>query len=187
MDIQTAITQRRSIRRFQPIPIEKEVISKLVDLSRLYASGANLQPIRYIVVNSQPLLDKIFDNLRWAAYLPGFEIQYDQRPMAYVVLTCTPQAKKNSQFDVGAAATTLMLAAEGEGLATCCLASFGTKELKQILELDEMTEPALVIALGYPAQKSRAVDLSDDVRYYEDADSSLCVPKRKLEDVLTLK
>jgi len=187
MDIKTAILQRRSIRRFQSIPVESGIITKLVDLSRFYASGANLQPIRYVGVNTQPLLERIFSTLRWAAYLPDFEIQNDQHPMAYVVLTCTPQAKKNSQFDVGAAATTLMLAAEGEGLSSCCLASFGTKELKEILELDEMTEPVLVIALGYPAQKSAAVDLTDDVKYYEDAEGSLCVPKRKLEDVLTLK
>lgn len=187
MDIQTAITQRRTIRRFRNQPVEKELVSRLVELSRLYASGANLQPIRYIGVTTKPMRDQIFENLRWAAYLPGFEIREDQRPMAYVILTCSPQAKKNSQFDVGAAATTLMLAAEGEGLGSCCLASFGVKELKEILELDEMTEPALVIALGYPAQKSRAVDLIDDVKYYEDAPNSLCVPKRKLEDILTMK
>ena len=186
MDIQTAIIQRRTIRRFQNKPVGEDKVRKLVDLSRFYASGANLQPIRYIGITSQPLLDQIFENLRWAGYLPGFEIQPHQRPMAYVVLTCSGKTKKNHQFDVGAAATTLMLAAEGEGLATCCLGSFTTERLKDILKIEEPMEPVLVIALGYPAQKSRAVDLVDDVKYYEDDDACLCVPKRKLDDVLQM-
>lgn len=186
MDIQTAINHRRTIRRFQNRPVTPEQVSKLVDLSRMYASGANLQPIRYIGVTSQTLRDEIFKTLRWAGYLPGFEIRENQRPMAYVIFTCDAKAKKSCQFDLGAAATTLMLAAEGEGLSTCCLASFNADTLKTILKLDNTTEPLLVIAVGYPDQKSKAVDMVADVKYYEDSDGCLCVPKRSLESVLKL-
>ena len=186
MDIITAINQRRTIRRFQNRPVTPEQVSKLVDLSRMYASGANLQPIRYIGVTTQPLLGEVFATLRWAGYLPGFEIREDQRPMAYVVLTCEPKVKKNCQFDLGAAATTLMLAAEGEGLSTCCLASFQADTLRAILQLDDSVEPLLVIAVGYPDQKSKAVELVADVKYYEDSEGYLCVPKRTLEEVLKL-
>lgn len=187
MDIQTAIMQRRTIRRYQNKPVSADAVRKLVELSRLYASGGNLQPIRYVGIVTQPLLDDVFATLKWAAYLPGYEIREENRPAAYVVLTCDANAKRNCQFDVGAAATTLMLAAEGEGLATCCLGSFNAKVLKELLDLPENTEPALVISLGYPAHQSRAVDLVDDVKYYEDSNGCLCVPKRTLEEVLQLR
>ena len=95
--------------------------------------------------------------------------------------------KRSAQFDLGAAATTLMLAAEGEGLGTCCLASFNGPALKTILELPEGMEPLLVIALGYPSQQSKAVDMDGDVKYYEDAQGCLCVPKRKLDDILQMR
>lgn len=186
MDIKTAICQRRTIRRFLNKPVTPEQLRTLADLSRLYASGGNLQPIRYVGVTDPALLDKIFATLRWAAYLPGFVIREDQRPMAYMILTCEEGKKKSCQFDVGAASTTLMLAAEDMALASCCLASFDASQVKSILALPENMAPVLVIALGYPDQKSQEVPLRDDVKYYEAADGTLCVPKRKLEDILTL-
>lgn len=184
MDVQNAIINRRTIRRFKNIAISPDVVLGLTDLSRMYASGANLQPIRYIVSTKQPLLDRIFETLKWAAYLPHFEIHQDQRPMAYVILTADTRIKKNCQFDLGAAATTLMLAAEGEGLGSCCLGSFDAKVIRSLFELPEWEEPMLVIALGYPDQQSRAVPLEDSVKYYEDADGCLCVPKRVLSDIV---
>ena len=186
MNITSAIMQRRTIRRFLQKPIDKTTLLELINLSRLYASGGNLQPIRYAAVIKQALLNDIFDTLRWAAYLPGFEIHDDQRPTAYVILTADAQSKKNCQFDLGAAATTLMLAAEEQGLGTCCLASFNRAKLIDILNLPENQEPLLVIALGYPAQQSKAVDCTDDIKYYENEEGCLCVPKRRLDDLLTL-
>ena len=186
MDIQTAIVNRRTIRRFQNREVSTETLCRLTDLSRNYASGANLQPIRFVAVINQSLRDQIFKTLKWAAYLPDFKISEDQRPMAYVILTADTRIKKNCQCDLGAAATTLMLAAEGEGLSTCCLASFDSREIISLFEFPEWEEPLLVIALGYPAQKSRAVPMEDSVKYYEDEEGCLCVPKRMPADIVRL-
>ena len=183
MDIKTVIRQRRTIRRFLPIPIEMQELLDIVSLARLYASGANQQPIRFALVTDQYKLDRIFDTLHWAAYLPRFQINYDERPMAYIVLT---SKKRDCRFDLGAAATTLMLAAEGAGLASCCLGSFDRNALCDVLSLNNGLEPQLVVALGYPAQKSRIVDYSGDIKYYESDDGCLCVPKRTLDDVLII-
>ena len=186
MDVKSAILQRRTIRRFTQEPVSKDIIISLVELSRLYASGGNLQPIRYSAIMKQSLVDDIFNTLRWAAYLPGFEINDNQRPTAYIVLTADAHSKTKCQFDLGAAATTLMLAAEEHGLGTCCLASFNRSKLFEILNLPEDQEPLLVIALGHPAQQSKAVDCTGDIKYFEDEDGCLCVPKRKLNEILTV-
>ena len=79
-----------------------------------------------------------------------------------------------------------MLAAEGEGIATCCLASFEREKLMDLLEIPESMEPLLVIALGYPAQQSREVPFAGDYKYYEEAQNKLCVPKLSTEEVLTM-
>lgn len=185
MDVKSAIAKRRTIRRFQQIPVSKEVLCELVDLSRLYASGGNMQPIRFVGVLDAMKRNAVFETLRWAAYLPGFEITESQRPTAYVILTCDAKVKRNCQFDLGAAATTLMLAAEDYGLATCCLASFDRNKIVELFTMEE-EEPLLVIALGYPAQESKAVEFVSDVKYYEDESGSLCVPKRSVNDLLKL-
>ena len=187
MDILTAIRQRRTIRRFENRPVTIQQIKDIVELARLYASGANLQPIRFIGVTDPELRDAIFKGLRWAAYLPGFEILPEHRPMGYVVLTCDSAKKNSCRFDLGAASTTLMLAAEGEGLATCALASFDREALMKDLQISENMEPLLVIALGYPAQKSKVVPYAGDVKYFEDENGELCVPKLSLEEVLTIR
>ena len=183
MDINTAIISRRTIRRFLPKPIEKQTLLDVIALSRLYASGGNLQPIRFALVTEQSKRDRLFDTLRWAAYLPGFQINYENRPTAYLVLT---SEKNNCQFDLGAAATTVMLAAQGRGIGTCCLGSFNANEVSKILMLQESEKPHLVIALGYPAQESKIVDYTSDVKYYEDTEGCLCVPKLSLDDVITI-
>lgn len=186
MDIKDAILNRRTIRRFQQKPVKIEVLTELVELSRLYASGGNLQPIRYAVVLDPAKRNAVFDTLRWAAYLPGYEIKDDQRPTAYVVLMADEQVKKNCQFDLGASATTFMLAAEEHSLSTCCLGSFNKEKLIEILKLSDELEPLLVIAVGYPGHNSKAVDYIDSVKYYEDESGCLCVPKRSVDEVLTV-
>ena len=86
MDVDTAIRQRRTIRRFQNRPVEPALLRELVDLARLHASGGNLQPLRYAVVSKRALLGEVFDCFSWAMYLPDFVISEAQRPQAYILL-----------------------------------------------------------------------------------------------------
>lgn len=184
MDILDAISHRRSIRRFQDRPVPEEILSRLVELSRLYASGGNKQPIRFGIVSRKPLTDQIFQQLAWAMYLPDFQIAQTQRPPAYIILFRDDQTLHSCQFDVGAAATTLMLAAENFGLGTCCLGSFRGKALQELLGLAGHYIPELVIAVGYPDQESEIAPYQDSPRYYEDSSGVLHVPKHSLESVL---
>ena len=67
MEVRNAILRRRSIRRFTQQPVSPEMLTELVSLARLYASGANLQPIRFLGITEEPLRSKVFSLLRWAA------------------------------------------------------------------------------------------------------------------------
>ena len=182
MDVRSAILKRRTIRRFQPTPIADEILQELVELGRYYASGANLQPIRFAIISRKPMTDQVFAQLKWAAYLPDFEIRADQKPAAYIVFLRDDDVKKNAQYDLGAASTTVMLAAEARGLSTCALGSFHAGKLTQLLGLAENLKPELVLALGYADQESEAVDYTGDVKYYEE-DGGLRVPKLTMDQV----
>lgn len=181
MNILEAIESRRSIRRFSQKPVSGEILKKLVEVSRLYASGRNFQPIRFAVVAKKENMEQVFPLLKWAGYLPGFTITEDQRPTAYVVLCAQEPAA--CQFDVGAASTSVMLAAREFGLQSCCLMSFQPQPLRGILALPEELKPAMVIALGYPAQQSRPVPQETDCKYFETPDGVLNVPKLSPEQV----
>ncbi len=184
MPIQSVIEKRRSIRRFTSESVPYDTLLRLVELSRLYASGGNKQPIRYAVISSRELCDQVFADLKWAMYLPNFEIGPSEQPKAYIVLLRDSEIANKCEFDVGAAATTLMLAAKGEGLDTCCLRSFSSRGISEMLSTEARYVPELVIAIGYAAEKSSIVPYHDSVAYTKASDDQLLVPKLTVEDVL---
>ena len=182
MNVENAILQRRSIRRFLPKAVPDEMLLKLCDLGRLYASGGNLQKIRYAIVSKEPTKSRIYRALRWAAYLPGFPIAENQHPAAYLILVGKEGEK--TDFDAGAAATTVMLAAEEMGLSSCCLGAIDREAIASVLSLPETERVLYVLALGYADEKSVAEPYTDTVRYSEDGEGVLHVPKYSLREVL---
>lgn len=184
MDVKTAILNRRSIRRFENKPIEGSKLTALVDLARFHATGGNVQPLSYAIVSKDPLRQKVFDLLAWAAYLPDYTCTKEHQPAAYIVLLRDETKTKACMYDLGAASTTIMLAAEEMGLATCTLAAFDAKKMKAVLDLEENLSPDLVIALGYAAHESRAVPFDGSIKYYQDETGNFCVPKKDLANVL---
>lgn len=184
MDVKTAIRTRRSIRRFQNVPIPGKVLTELADLARLYASGGNMQPMKTAIVANQPGVDTVFSSLNWAMYLPDFEIKEDQRPMAYLVLIGDKSIRTPYQFDLGAMATSVMLAAMDHGISSCCLAIARKAPIREMLDLSENLEPEVVIALGYAAQCSEEVPFDGSQKYMQLENGDIRVPKRTLEETL---
>jgi nitroreductase len=55
MDLIEAIRTRRSIRRFKPDAVSKEVLTQLIDVSRWSPSGSNTQPWEFAVLGGKIL------------------------------------------------------------------------------------------------------------------------------------
>ena len=182
-----AMAARRSIRKFRPEPVSADCLREIVEVSRLYPSGGNLQPIRFALATDRELTDAIFADLRWAMYLPDYEIAPAERPTAYVILLRDDTIRKKCDYDVGAASTMVMIAAVEMGLATCPIANFTATNLSSLLKLPEHLQPELVIAVGYPAQESRVVPMGDSIRYTMDEDGTFLVPKWNTEEVLVFE
>lgn len=53
MELDQAIRDRRSIRKYQDIPVPQEAVEEMIDAARLAPSGANSQPWRFIVIRSE--------------------------------------------------------------------------------------------------------------------------------------
>lgn len=181
MNVKEAIIQRRTIRLFQDKPVPKELLSELMELGRFYPSGGNRQPIRYAVVTREDTRAQVFSCLRWAGYIPNFQILPHQRPQAYIVILADCAG---CDQDVGAAAENLLLAAKSEGVDGCWLGAIDRPVLTQILGIDPSWRIAAVLALGYAAQDSLAEDMQEDHQYYLDEQNVLHVPKRKKEELL---
>lgn len=182
------VKANRSYRRFYPDKaVDHKTVESLVDLARFTPSGANLQPLRYIISADSEKNAKVFLTLAWAGYLtdwPGPDV--GERPTAYVVILQDTDVSKTPGIDHGIAAQTIMLGAVEKGLGGCMFGSINRQLLKKLLNIPERYDVLLVLALGYPKEKVILEDVGPDgsIKYYRDSEQAHHVPKRRLSDVL---
>ncbi|MBE7011788.1 MAG: nitroreductase [Ruminococcaceae bacterium] len=185
MNIIELIKSRRTIRKFEQKEITNEQLINYIDAARVAPSAANLQPLKYYVVNSPQNNARVFENVKWAGYLaPEYNPKEDERPMAYIVVCVDKNISKNAaETDVGASVENIILSALSEGVGACWMGAIDRKAIAEIIGLPENLEISCVVALGYPKENPREVELTESVKYYLDKDT-LCVPKRKIDEVL---
>ena len=182
------VRKSRSVRRFQENqPVDMETLRGLVDLARLAPSGANFQPLKYMLSNEAEKNAVIFENLAWAGYLrdwPGPE--EGERPSAYVIILGDSSVSKSFGCDHGIAAQTIMLGAAEKGLGGCIIGSINRAELSAALKIPPQYEILLVLALGKPKEEVVVEPMPEDgsVRYWRDEQHVHHVPKRSLDDLI---
>ncbi len=189
MNISELIIRRRTIRKFKQTPLTQEQLVRYIDAARVAPSAANLQPLKYAVVTSKDMTDKVFLTLKWAGYLKGeYNPKENERPTGYIVI-CGDSDIKNGGYDmdVGAAAENIILTALADGVGSCWLGSVERPRLKRLLSLPDNLEISCVIALGYPDEEPKEVVMKDnDIKYYLD-NETLCVPKRSIDEIIIKK
>jgi len=188
MKIKEIILNNRSYRRFhQKDPVDMETLRELVDLARLSASAANLQPLKFILSCTPEKNAGIFPNLRWAGYLKEWEGPAEgERPAAYIVILGDKKITKSFGCDQGIAAQSILLGATEKGLGGCMIASIQVEGLRKALSIPGHFEILLVIALGRPAEKVKieTTGTDGDIRYWRDKEDVHHVPKRSLDEII---
>jgi nitroreductase len=188
MSVSDIILSRRTVRRFKPLAVERSLLERLVNAGRLAPSAGNLQPLEFIAIDDEKVRREIFPCLRWAAYItPRGNPQPGQEPMAYIVpLVNLAVREKGFEYDVGAAMENMILAAREEGLGSCWLLSVDREKLAEILNVPQGYRIDCVLALGYPAESPITEEFTGSVKYWQDAEGVLHVPKRPLRSVFRI-
>ncbi|NSW89796.1 MAG: nitroreductase family protein [Firmicutes bacterium] len=186
MSVYEIILRRRTIRKFKQEKIKREVLLKLINAARHAPSGANLQPIKYVIIDDPERVEKVFAHLKWAGYLaPYGDPKEGERPVAYIiVLADTAIRRSGYELDIGAAIQNILLAAEEENIGTCWIGSVDREAVKSILNIPGQYIIDSVVALGYKAENPVVEDENGSIKYYKDGNGVLHVPKRKLEDII---
>lgn len=182
------IAANRSCRRFdENHALDLNTLEELVDLARLSASGANLQPLKYILTCRPELNAEIFRCLGWAAYLKDWAgPQPGERPAAYIVILGDSNISKDFGVDHGIAAQSILLGARDKGLAGCMIGSINRKDLRAILNVQPHLKILLALAIGKPKEKIviETVGPDGDIRYWRDEQAVHHVPKRSLSEII---
>ena len=159
---------RRSIRRFEETPVEKEKLEKIIEAGRLTPTASNAQNVRYIILQNetetaedavlamyktqsewfQPLAN------RWNIPVNSLHERLKRGFLFFkapaVILAVSP-----SEINACLAAMSMELMAEALGLGTVYVALFTrpanqNKKLRDSLGIAEEENIAACLALGYP-------------------------------------
>ena len=138
MELYEAIKGRRSIRRFKPDPVPKEVLDRILEMAIWAPSGMNLQNWYFLVVTGERkdalvgLASKSYDYIE-----PVLKEVFAERPpvveaakkffsrlggapvLVFAFYEPTRERPETSVQTVAAAIQNLLLAAHAEGLGTC--------------------------------------------------------------------
>lgn len=186
--IEDLIRKNRSCRRFyQNHRVDIETLKEMVNLARLSASAANLQPLKYIISCNPQKNDLIFSCLGWAAYLkdwPG--PQEGERPASYIIILGDTDITGDFGCDHGIASQSILLAAVEKGLAGCMIGAINRKKLRDILNIPQKFKILLVLAIGKPKEDAviETVGPDESIRYWRDNQDVHHVPKRNLSDII---
>ncbi len=182
------IKKNRSCRRFdEDFKVDLAMLRSLVDLARLSASGANLQPFKYILSCEPEKNAVIFPTIAWAGYLTDWDGPCEgEKPSAYIIILGDKEIAHSFGCDHGIAAQSILLGAAEKELGGCMIGSIDRKKLRSSLDISERYEILLAIALGKPAEKVVIDEAAPngDIKYWRDGENIHHVPKRALDEVI---
>jgi nitroreductase len=165
MDIET-IYARRSIRKYQDRPVEKEKLETLLKAAMAAPSAMNNRPWEFVVVTEPEKMEAIRSALMFGKH---------NAPAAIAVCAKTaglrnPISAKYWVQDCSAATENILLAAVGLGLGSVWLGVHPvhnfSKRIAKVLNLPPNITPLNVIYVGYPAEEKAPRTQYDDKRVH---------------------
>ncbi len=181
------IKRNRSYRRFnQEHPIGRNELELMVEAARCSASSRNIQPLKYILVNTPEECAALFPNLAWAGYLTEWDGPIEgERPSAYIIQLLDRSISNTPSCDHGITAQSILLQAVELGYGGCIIASVKRESVSKFFNLPEHLEILQVIALGEPVEKVVIDKMeNNNYKYWREEDGTHHVPKRALEEII---
>jgi nitroreductase len=153
--------KRRSIRKYIPKKIPRNLILKCIEASRFAPSAENIQPWRFIVVDDVLLLEKIkgevftgiFSATSWIKTAPVIIVVLLKQNFVVHKLAPFLQKVDYSLIDIGIATEHLILQATEFGLGSCWVGWFNKEKIRKILHIPKKYKIVALISLGYPDKK----------------------------------
>ena len=145
-----AITSRRNVRSFADRPIPAADLDQILEAGRRSPSSQNWQPWDFILVTDREQLRELANVWRAAGHVAG---------SAAAIAVIGPAADnefQRAQFDLGQATMAMILAAAGLGIGSCHAGVADLPLARELLGFPGDRAWALLISLGYPADRPLA-------------------------------
>ena len=154
-EVLEAMEQRRSVRKYKPDPVPREIIDRIVRAGTYAASGMGRQSTIIVAVTNRELRDRLSQmNAAYGGWKPDFDPFYGA-PAVLIVLA--DKSWPTRVYDGSLVMGNLMLAAHALGIGSCWIhrakEEFDSDEGKAILRdlgIEGEYEGIGHCILGYP-------------------------------------
>jgi nitroreductase len=145
-----AITSRRNVRSFDDRPISPADLDQILEAGRRSPSSQNWQPWDFVLVTDRQQLRELAKVFYGAGHVAG---------SAATIAVIGPAADNQfhrAQFDLGQATMAMTLAAADLGIGSCHAGVADLGLARELLGFPDDRDFALLISLGYPADRPLA-------------------------------
>ena len=158
------ISRRRSVRRYKPLPVEREKLLACLEAARLAPSACNAQPYKFVVVDDPSARDKLaaaafsglYSPTGFAAKAGALVVVMSQRGKLSAWLGNQVRDTNFRLMDIGIAAEHFALAAEELGLATCWIGWFDAKAAAKAVGAPAGCKAEVMLSVGYADEEPPA-------------------------------
>lgn len=149
MDTWEAITSRRQVRQFTDDPIAPDDLTKILEAGRRAPSSRNGQPWDFVVVSDRDQLRQLSGVWQHATWMAESAVA-----IALVMPSNVDSPQQLiGRFDLGQAAMQMMITATSLGVASGQAICMNQALAQNVLGFPDDKHCALLIALGYPAER----------------------------------
>ncbi len=149
MEVQEALLNRRSVRKYKDQSISKDDLNSILKAAMYAPSAMNLQAWQFIVIDQKEILTETVKSIPYAEML--------KQSAAAIIVCGDSEIEKNESWllqNCSAAIQNILLSAHGLGIGSCWIAIHGIddvyKNIKSQFKLPENIVPVSLISLGYP-------------------------------------
>lgn len=155
-NILESIYKRRSIRKYQDKPVEREKLVDLLKAGMAAPSACNNQPWEFVAVDDPQVMAQFHARMKFGPYNAPAAIVVCHNPE----MSRQPRCDRFWVQDCSAAVQNILVAAVGLGLGTVWLGVYPNEEtiptVKDLVNLPEHVIPLAVIYVGYPSEEKEA-------------------------------
>lgn len=155
MEFEKLITDRYSVRSFQPRHLPQGVIGKILEAGHKAPTGCNFQPQRILVMNTDEGMEKLRSCTKCHFHAPTAMLVCHNREESW---KRPYDGALSSPVDAVIVATHMMLAAANEGVGCCWVMHFDPFTMRQTFGLADSVEPVALLVMGYPAPDAKPLE-----------------------------